>query len=120
MRPEIWSRQLAHAKETLPPLLYELASKITEPFVSVVSTIHAPQAAYMGGRLFLIGDALTQLQPNTGQGTNMAAMDAMLLADVFAGQMTAEEWNRQVVETSAKEQVRAVEFAGRFLGTVSP
>ena len=111
MRPEIWSRQLQHAQKTLPPLLYELASKITDPFVSVVSTIHAPQASYLNHRLFLIGDALTQLQPNTGQGTNFAAMDAMLLANVFSGEMSPQEWETRVLEASRREQVRAVAFA---------
>ena len=115
MRPEIWSKQLAHANETLPPMLYELASHIEEPFVSVVSTIISPNAAYFDNRLFLIGDALTQLQPYTGQGTNFAAMDAMLLSQVFAGEMTVEEWERQVLEASGKEKVRAVEFASRWL-----
>ena len=110
--PEIWSRQLAHAKATLPPLLYELASKIAEPLVSLIATICAPQAAYFDNRLFLIGDAMCQLQPNTGQGTTFAAMDAMLLADVFKSELSPEEWNRRVVEESLKEQKRAVEFAG--------
>jgi 2-polyprenyl-6-methoxyphenol hydroxylase-like FAD-dependent oxidoreductase len=115
MRPEIWSSQLQHAKATLPPLLYDLAGYITDPFVSIVSTICAPQAAYFNNRLFLIGDAMCQLQPNTGQGTNFAAMDAMLLAQVFAGEMRAEEWNEQVVDASLKEQARAVEFASGLL-----
>lgn len=115
MRPEIWSRQLQHAQKTLPPLLYELASKITEPFVSAVATIHAPQASYLDHRLFLIGDALTQLQQNTGQGTNFAAMDAMLLAQVFSGELSPQDWNSKVVEESRKEQVRAVEFASARL-----
>jgi 2-polyprenyl-6-methoxyphenol hydroxylase-like FAD-dependent oxidoreductase len=115
MRPEIWSRQLEHAKATLPFLLYDLASHIENPFVSVVSTICAPQAAYFNNRLFLIGDAMCQLQPNTGQGTNFAAMDAMLLAQVFAGEMSPEDWNGRVVGASQKEQARAVEFASGFL-----
>ena len=58
---------------------------------------------------------MCQLQPNTGQGTNFAAMDAMLLAQVFAGEISPEEWNAQVVDASQKEQKRAVEFASGFL-----
>ena len=51
-----------------------------------------------------------------GQGTTFAAMDAMLLADVFKGELSPEDWNQRVVEESLKEQKRAVEFASGFLG----
>ena len=115
MRPEIWSTRVLHAKKTLPPLLYELASKISDPFVSLITTVSAPRAAYFHNRLFLIGDAMTQLQPNTGQGTNMAAMDAMLLGRVFSREISATEWEVQVLETSWMEQRRAVVFASRRL-----
>lgn len=115
MRPEIWSHQLKYAKTIMPPLLYELVSKITEPFASVVTTIHAPKAAYMDNRLFLIGDAQTQLQPNSGQGTNFAAMDAMLLARVFKGELSPEDWEARVVEASRREQAWAIKFASGWL-----
>ena len=115
MRPKIWSQQLAHAKRTFPPLLYTLISKIETPFVGVVSTSSCPRASHMNNRLFLIGDALAQVQPNTAQGTNLAAMGAMTLAKVFAGEMGAEEWEERMLGTIEREKARAVAFASGWL-----
>ena len=92
MRPEIWQRQLEHARRLFHPDLIELVEKIKQPFVSIVSSISSKRAAFFDNRLFLIGDALAQKQPNTAQGVNYAAIDAMSLGDMIAGKMTPQEW----------------------------
>ncbi|KAK3725387.1 hypothetical protein LTR37_000357 [Vermiconidia calcicola] len=120
MRPEIWSAQLSTAREMFNPLLYSLISQIKEPFVSVISSVMSPRARYMNDRLFLIGDALAQVQPNTGQGTNLAALDAMLLADVVKGDLSAEEWEKRVLEVSQEESAKAKGFAKQWLGELNP
>ena len=115
MRPDIWQRQLEHASKTLPPPLYELASHIKSPFVSLIGTVSAPRASYFNSRLFLIGDALAQLQPNTAQGTNFAAMGAMTLSQVFKGEMSPEQWETRMLEAVEREKARAVAFASGWL-----
>ena len=70
----------------------------------------------MNNRLFLIGDALAQVQPNTGQGTNLAALDAMMLGDVVKGDLSAEAWERRVLEVSGQESAKAKGFAKGWLG----
>ncbi|USW53524.1 Putative FAD/NAD(P)-binding domain superfamily [Septoria linicola] len=83
LRPEIWASQVEASKPLLPPEIYDLITRIKQPFVTVVSSISAPKAAYFDNRLFLLGDALTQSQPNSGMGTNLAAYAAYGLADVI-------------------------------------
>lgn len=68
MRSEIWERQKTIARQCFHPELLPIVEGITEPFVSVVSSIRAKNAAFLDNRLFLVGDALVQCQPNTGQG----------------------------------------------------
>lgn len=122
LRPEIWQGQLAQARRILPPELVELVEHIREPFVSVISSISAPRAAYFNNRLFLIGDALTQSQPNVGMGTNMAAMGAMSLVDVIgsAGKGPIDDvevgkWEKKLLQESELIRVRSTAFASWFL-----
>lgn len=115
MRPEIWQRQLGHARKMFHPDLVELIEKIENPFVSIVSTINSPRAAFHNNRLFIIGDALSQKQPNTAQGVNMAALDAMTLVDMIGGKINPQQWNDETVERAEIEKLRSVAFASCYL-----
>ena len=117
MRPEIWQKQMEHARRMFHPELVELAEKIKEPFVSVISSTSYPRAAYFNNRLFFIGDALAQKQPNTAQGTNLAAMDAMSLANMVAAKMSPQEWEERVLETAERERLGSIAFASQRLCT---
>jgi 2-polyprenyl-6-methoxyphenol hydroxylase-like FAD-dependent oxidoreductase len=115
MRPEIWSAQLARAREVLHPEPLEVIEKFQQPFVSLISSVEYPNAAYFNGKLFFVGDALVLMQPNTAQGTNHAAMEAMLLAKVFDGTISVEEWEKQVQENAHVERPRSRDFARQWL-----
>ncbi|KAK5164559.1 uncharacterized protein LTR77_009765 [Saxophila tyrrhenica] len=82
MRPEIWSAQLARAREMFHPDLLEIPEKLKEPFVSVIASLMSPAATAYEGRMFFVGDALVLLQPNSGKGTNHAAVVKWPLRDV--------------------------------------
>jgi 2-polyprenyl-6-methoxyphenol hydroxylase-like FAD-dependent oxidoreductase len=79
----------------------------------------------MGHRVFLIGDALFQLQPNSGQGSNMAAFGAITLAAAIqkaAPELSETErrrifknWEYQVLDRGRIERVRSVMWAHIFL-----
>lgn len=47
--------------------------------------------AYHRGRCVVIGDAAHATSPQLGQGTNLALLDAVVLADCLAGRNTVEE-----------------------------
>lgn len=97
------------------PLFREIPSKLKLPFVSVISSVMTPQAVFFGGKGFFVGDALVQMQPNTGQGVNHAAMEIMLLGEVFEGNMSAETWETNVMENARAHLQRSKEFAKPWL-----
>ena len=124
LRPEIWASQVEAGKKLLPAELHELIVRIKQPFVTVVASISAPKAAYFDNRLFLLGDALTQCQPNVGMGTNLAAYAAYGLAEVIgkAGEDDASlnpekvaQWEKDVTANTEITRVHAVAFGGWYL-----
>lgn len=116
MRPDVWAEEVKAVKATRHPDVAELVQKIEEPFASVVSSVISPKAAHYSDRLFLLGDALAEVQPNQAQGTNLAATAAMQLADVFAGRSTAQEFEKAAIEIAQLENTKAINFAAQFLG----
>jgi 2-polyprenyl-6-methoxyphenol hydroxylase-like FAD-dependent oxidoreductase len=115
MRPEAWARQVARAKDVMHPDLFTIVDKITQPFVTAISSVEYPHAKYFNDKLFFIGDALVQLQPNTGHGTAHAALEAMMLADVVEGKVTAAEWEEKVVEEAKVQRARSRNFPKQWL-----
>lgn len=94
------------------PDIADLVENIDVPFASTISSIISTKASYFGDKLFLAGDALAQVQPNIGQGTNMAARAALMLGEVFAGKLTVDQF-----ETGFLQEVRDVNNRAIALGT---
>ncbi|KAK5708207.1 hypothetical protein LTR97_000747 [Elasticomyces elasticus] len=110
MRPEIWAAQLEIARNWMPPLIAEIPAKIEHPFVSLISSISAKQARFFDDRLFFIGDALVQTQPNAGSGLTKAAREAMLLPRVLDGSLSAADWEQQVLTLAEGERLFSRSF----------
>ncbi|GIZ36827.1 hypothetical protein CKM354_000029400 [Cercospora kikuchii] len=136
LRPDIWKAQVEIAKNVLPTKLYELVCLIETPFVTKVTSMCAPKAAYLDNKVFLIGDALTQAQPNNGQGANLAAFAAKGLAEAigkvddpapvsskkghvspFVDAEKIAKWQRTVLATNEVVRVDSVAFGSRYLHT---
>jgi 2-polyprenyl-6-methoxyphenol hydroxylase-like FAD-dependent oxidoreductase len=125
MRVEVWERIVQTARDFMHPVVIEIVEKITTPFVSVVASIAPDQASFMGHRVFLIGDALFQLQPNSGQGSNMAAFGATNLAMAIQKASTDlseterrrifQNWEYRILDRGCSERVRSVMWAHIFL-----
>ncbi|CAK3859478.1 FAD NAD(P)-binding domain-containing [Lecanosticta acicola] len=129
MRPEVWQPQVEQARRLLPKPLVSLVENIQSPFVSVVSSITAPNAVYFNNRLFMIGDALTQSQPNIGMGTSLAANAAIsLVNEVICPENgegspprlspeRIEAWERKVLQENEITRCRSVSFASWYLNS---
>jgi 2-polyprenyl-6-methoxyphenol hydroxylase-like FAD-dependent oxidoreductase len=98
--PNIKHEQIKAAKAILPPPLAEVFQKIEHPFVQAITDNLAPKSVFMSGKVFLVGDALAGLRPHTAAGTAQAAMNALLLKNVFGedGGMGIEEWEKATVD----------------------
>lgn len=115
MRPEVWATQIAWAKMFMHPAIAELVANIEQPFASTISSMMSTKSAYFGNRLFFVGDALAQVQPNIGQGTNMAANAALKLADVFSGKTSVEEFEAKVLSEAREVNTRAIGLGTSFM-----
>lgn len=114
MPPETWEKQKRIARERLPPQFAELVCKTRKPFVQAVTDVIAPTNEYLeGGRVILIGDALAGFRPHTVASTSQACLDAMLLADYFAGKLSREEWKKQTMGFARYIQKRGVDIGNR-------
>jgi 2-polyprenyl-6-methoxyphenol hydroxylase-like FAD-dependent oxidoreductase len=125
MRAEVWERIVQMARDVMHPVVIEIVEKIKTPFVSIVASIAPDQASFMGHRVFLIGDALFQMQPNSGQGSNMAAFGATTLATAIQKASTDlseterrrvfQDWEYNILDRGCMERVRSVMWAHIFL-----
>ncbi|KAF2168185.1 hypothetical protein M409DRAFT_21629 [Zasmidium cellare ATCC 36951] len=126
MRPSIWQYQIAQARRTLNPTIATLVESTPAPFVSVVSSIAAPKAAFFNNRLFLVGDALCQPQPNIGMGTTLGAYTLTLLVNQVICPSDGKppldpdnvaEWETKVLQECDVTRCRSVAFASWYLNT---
>ena len=97
MSPAVWEKQKIYAREILAPPFVELINKTTQPFISSVTEAQMPKASYFDGKLIFVGDALSQFRPHIALSANQAAMNALLLKKVMLGEMTMQQWERQVL-----------------------
>ncbi|MCJ1349881.1 hypothetical protein MMC31_008124, partial [Peltigera leucophlebia] len=115
MQPEIWARQQTRAvNQKLPLPFLELVQKIKQPFITAVSDTSASQASFLGGKLLLVGDALTLFRPHVGLGTNQGALHALLLRKYLVGEISLAEWETRVLEYANVTLLRSIAFGAFF------
>ena len=114
LRADIWARQRAVARKTLPPPFLEVLEKITAPFVTVVSETSAPHASSFDGKVLLVGDALTLFRPHIALSTSQGAFQALLLRTVLEGKLTMEDWEAQVIQYARRGRLRSISWGAYF------
>lgn len=100
MDPIIKQEQRNKVASILPPQLSEVFQKIESPFIQAITDNLTTKSVFMNGKVFLVGDAVAGLRPQTGAGTAQVAMHAFLLKKVFevGGGMSVEEWEKATLE----------------------
>ncbi len=114
INPVIWSAQQTYASTVLPPQFSELVQRTKHPFIQVITDVLSPKHVFMDGKVVLVGDALAGLRPHTAASTSQAAMNALMLEEVFEGRMELEEWERRTGEWA-----RWMSERGREMGDMS-
>lgn len=116
MRDEVWTGMKKRAREDLPPQYAELVEKTTTPFVQAVTDLEPPtggKAWYLGGKTVIVGDAFSGFRPHTAASTSQAALHAILLGELFAGNMDREKYENQVYDYGKRVQQKGVELGER-------
>lgn len=98
---DVWTSRLRAATELpLPGPFLEVATKIKEPAVQVVTDYCSPHAAFEDGRVLLIGDALSQFRPHAALGDSQAAFHATAVVDYLEGKLSLPQWESRVLRRS--------------------
>lgn len=108
MRDDVWKRQKAKGRELLPTPYVELMAKTKHPFISAIRDNQAPKAAFYGGRLLIVGDALALFRPHVGASTNQGVVHCLALEKVLKGEMTVAEWEAEVLRYASKMRYLSV------------
>jgi 2-polyprenyl-6-methoxyphenol hydroxylase-like FAD-dependent oxidoreductase len=118
MQEKVWERQKQRAKDIVAPQFAEIVESTDKPFVQAITDVEPPEKGTKVGRLLngkaaLVGDALAGFRPHTAASTSQAAFDALMLEEVFTGQMTWEEYENRVLDFAWSWQQRGVMLGER-------
>lgn len=120
MQPDVWEKQKAHAKDTLPPQYAEAISRTKQPFIQAITDVISPTNSHMGGKVLLVGDALAGFRPHTAASTGQAAFDAARLEEWLSGKLDRNEYNSRLMEYAQRVQRHGVELGERSQFGIHP
>ncbi|KAI1117990.1 FAD binding domain-containing protein [Nemania sp. NC0429] len=97
VNPNVWAAQVARYIGNMTAPLGEVVSKTPAPFITKVSEAQCGAASFYGGRLVLVGDAFTGYRSHLGMASEQAARHCVALEKVLRGEMTQEQYHKEVV-----------------------
>lgn len=101
IRDDVWASRLREAEQLpLPGPFLEVAMAIKRPSLQVITDYCSPRAAFEGGRVLLIGDAVSQFRPHAALGVSQAAFHADAVQEYLGGGISWQQWERRVVRRS--------------------
>jgi 2-polyprenyl-6-methoxyphenol hydroxylase-like FAD-dependent oxidoreductase len=116
VKPEAWEAKKALATSLLDKGHAEIVKRTTSPFITKVFDVSSPQALFMGGKVFLVGDAQITIRPNVGLGSTHAAHDCNTLERFIEKEITAEQWEKAVLRYGAVQSRFAFAVSAYGLG----
>lgn len=97
MNMDTWQKYKSIATSEMCTPFAVIIDKTAQPFVTAVSDLACPRAVAMGGRLLVVGEALNLVRPHMALSTTASAKQALLLERVFRGEISIEQWEKQVL-----------------------
>ncbi|KAH7333328.1 hypothetical protein BKA65DRAFT_432927 [Rhexocercosporidium sp. MPI-PUGE-AT-0058] len=97
MNLNAWAKYKSMASSDMCAAFAEVVDKTTQPFVTAISDLACPRAIAMGGRMLITGECLNLVRPHMALSTTASAKQALLLEKVFRGQISIEQWEKQVL-----------------------
>lgn len=107
LRPEVWDAQLTRRKEILSPLWHNIFSQAKSPLLTAVNSFDNRKALFFDGKLLLVGEAYNQIRPHLGASCDIAALQALTLAEVLEGEKTLVEWEEEVAKYATEMATRS-------------
>ncbi|OAP62304.1 hypothetical protein AYL99_04507 [Fonsecaea erecta] len=103
----------ARAQNELSPQFAEAVAKTKNPFVQVITDSLALENIFSDGKIVLLGDAAGGQRPHAASAVAQACLHAQLLRLHLQGQLTRDDWSREVQLVSS-----TVVSAGQDLGPI--
>ncbi|GAB1316521.1 Zeaxanthin epoxidase, chloroplastic [Madurella fahalii] len=97
VRQEIWQQHLATTLPQMAAPYAELIAATRHPFVTKVNdALCEVKPVFKDAKVVLVGDALAAFRPHFAVAAEQAARHALALGKVWKGEMSMEEWGREV------------------------
>ena len=113
----VWNFQVRKAESSMTPAFLELVKNTQQPFICNIRDSKPPKAAFMSGRYLLVGEAMNLLRPHPGMATNQAAMQSLLLREVFTGKTSIQEWEHRVLAAGKMTALLSKTFGHYFMSS---
>ena len=113
MKPSVWKKQKAYAREVLPPQYAELVQKTTHPFVQAITDNICDECVFMDGMVLMVGDALAGFRPHTAASTSQGAFDALTLGRLLRKEIDLQEYRQEVLDFASRVQKHGVVLGER-------
>lgn len=97
IREEVWRRRCQLGNDVLAAPFKEVISKISTPFLQVITDFKSPRASFADGKVLLVGDALALMRPHTAFSTTHAAFHCLALERCIKGEIGVKEWENEVL-----------------------
>ncbi len=96
LRDDAWAAQISRRDGTLTPLWRTIFLKSKAPLLTAVRSFHNDKSSFFSGKLFLAGEAYTQIRPHLGASCDIPALQALSLAKVLKSEMSVAEYEKEV------------------------
>lgn len=114
VREDIWNSYLERAAAApFPSPLLEIITKIQRPFIQVITDHCSTSAAFEGGRVLLVGDALSLFRPHTAFSSTQAAFHALRVEDYLSGKISLAECEEEMLRYSHLHWLQSI-WWGKF------
>lgn len=113
VRDEPWTYQKAFAKQILPAPLAELVEKTKQPFIQAITDVEIVKPCQFGGKLLIVGDALSTFRPHVGSSTNQAALHALALEKAMTGETRLKQWEQECLDYARVTSLTSVAWGNK-------
>jgi hypothetical protein len=117
MRPAVWQNYVALAQESMYAPFAELVAGTSQPFVTAVSDAMCPRATALGGKVLIVGEALSLMRPHMALSTTQSAVNALALEHVLrqGGTAVPQQWERDMLNYARVSALKTNAYGTFFL-----
>ncbi|KAF4621881.1 hypothetical protein G7Y89_g14464 [Cudoniella acicularis] len=115
MQLSAWAPYVSHAEQVMCAPFAEMVRKTTHPFITAVSDVACPNATALEGKVMIVGEALALIRPHMALSTTQCAIQALLVDRVFNGEISLQEWEKQVLRSARLNALKTNAYGYFFL-----